>query len=184
MPSKPVEASYVSRPAEVERALALAALAALAAGAGILEGLLTLPVPFLRLGLANVFVAVAVWRWGARGGLAVAAAKVLAPALFLGTLLSPVLPMNLGGTVLSWAVMAAVAAAARGRVGGVIPASAAGGALHGAWDGVYVGWLAGFGGPYLAPVLALWGLAAGVIVGIIAVRVLSLTGRGVYERAY
>ena len=171
MPSKPVEASYVSRPAEVERALALAALAALAAGAGILEGSLTLPVPFLRLGLANVFVAVA-------------AAKVLAPALFLGTLLSPVLPMNLGGTVLSWAVMAAVAAAARGRVGGVIPASAAGGALHGAWDGVYVGWLAGFGGPYLAPVLALWGLAAGVIVGIIAVRVLSLTGRGVYERAY
>ncbi len=162
-------------PGELDRALGLATLAASALTAGVLEGLVTLPLPFLRLGLANVFVLAALWRWGFRAALTVAAVKVFAAAVILGTLLSPVFPLNAGGALASLIGMTAVAWLVRKRPGGVVPASALGGAMHAGWQVAYLYFLTGArSAAYLAPPLAGWGLAAGIIVGLITVKFLKL----------
>jgi len=167
-------APYITPSREIERALALAGLAALAAAAGIVEGFITLPLPFVRLGLANAFVLVALWRWGPGGGLVVGAMKVFGAALLLGTLFSPVFPMDAGGTLASIVVMVAVGYVGNWRPGVVVVASALGGVAHAGWQVLYLDILAGGDTAfYLAPALLTWGLAAGVVVGLVAKKLLA-----------
>ena len=173
-------------PTELERSAAWAALAALAAAAGVVEGMVTLPVPFLRLGVANVFILAALWRWGFRAASAVAAVKVAVTALALGTLVSPVFPMNAGGTLASLAAMTVVAFSVRRRAAGIIPASALGGAAHAAWQVAFLYFLTRAGAAaYIAPPLVVWGFITGVAVGWVTVKFLNAEsgkGGGIYAR--
>jgi heptaprenyl diphosphate synthase len=87
-----------------------------------------LPVPGLRLGLANIAVVVALAAFGLRAAAMVSLGRVLLVALALGTLGSPSFVLALGGAVASLALMALLSRA--GRTFSVIGWSVAGSAAH------------------------------------------------------
>lgn len=85
----------------------------LAAVLGLVESwtVPALPVPGVRLGLANLAVVVSLALLGPRRALAVSLGKVLLVGLLAGTLLGPASLMALAGSVSSWCAMAALAGA-------------------------------------------------------------------------
>lgn len=94
------------------RTLALgAALVALGAVLGLVESAIVppLPVPGVRLGLANLAVVLALAWLGPRRALEVSALRVLLVALAAGTLGGPGFAMALSGALAAWAAMAALA---------------------------------------------------------------------------
>ena len=104
-------------------------LSAVALVLSYLETMIPLPValPGVKLGLANVAVAVALFSLDARSAAAVAAAKVFASGLLFG---SPMmLAYSLGGTALAFAGMAAMAAVPGV---GLVPVSMVAAILHNA----------------------------------------------------
>lgn len=106
-----------------------AMLVAVASVLGIVETavLPPLPVPGVRIGLANIAVLIALVLLGRRAGLRVALLRVLIVALATGSLGGPAPLLALAGAVASWAVMATVMG--RGDVS-VIGLSVAGAAAH------------------------------------------------------
>lgn len=79
---------------------------------GLVESALIapLPVPGVRIGLANVTVVLALALFGRASALRVAVLRVVIVALATGTIAGPAFALALGGAVSAWAVMAAVAA--------------------------------------------------------------------------
>lgn len=160
--------------AALHRTVSVATLASLAAAVATAESFVVTPAPFLRLGLANVFVVVALWRWGARAALTVVLVKVIASAVVLGTLFSPIIAMNGGGALVSWAVMTAAGYLVQWRPGVIVAASAVAGGFHAAWQVAFVSFIAGTPlGIILIGAFLPWSVAAGAAVGVIAKRVLK-----------
>ena len=113
----------------IERMARVSLLSAVALVLSYLETMIPLPValPGVKLGLANVAVAVALFSLDARSAAAVAAAKVFASGLLFG---SPMmLAYSLGGTALAFAGMAAMAAVPGV---GLVPVSMVAAILHNA----------------------------------------------------
>lgn len=107
MSSTPAPGSHT--PVVVRAAL----LAALAAAIGYAEAVLlpSLPLPGLRLGLANVAVLVAMLALGPRPAFAVGAVKVVLVGLATGSLFGPSGAMSAAGTLAAWFAAAALLAA-------------------------------------------------------------------------
>jgi heptaprenyl diphosphate synthase len=85
-----------------------ALLMALAAILGYLEAVALpplLPIPGLRVGLANIAVVVALALLGSRSALVVTLGKVLIVGLATGLIASPVAWMSLAGSLAAWGVM-------------------------------------------------------------------------------
>jgi heptaprenyl diphosphate synthase len=95
--------SDVDSPAS--RLTQLGLLIALAASLQVLETILPRPAPWLRLGLGNALVLVALLRWGVREAVWVAVGKVLLGGLLGGTLFGPAFLLAVGGTSAAAAVM-------------------------------------------------------------------------------
>lgn len=150
---------------DLRRLARLGLLIALAGALQAFEGLLPLPVPWFRLGLANALVLAALDRWGWREGLWVALGKVLVGGLLSGRLLSPAFILSLGGTLAATGVMALAARLPLGFVG----VSALGAQAH-AWAQLALArWL-------LLRTPAVWGLAP--LFGALALAAGVLTGAG------
>lgn len=147
------------------RAAHYGALVALALVAGYIEVLMPAPVaiPGVKLGLGNIVVLFTLERFGARGGFAVMAVKVLASALLFGN--PQVLAFSAGGGLLSWAVMAA---ALRSGAFSTISISVLGGLSHNLGQLAVVALILT---PQVAiasaPVLAVAGLVTGAVIGVI-----------------
>ena len=75
--------------ARARRQVFLALFIALAVSLHILESLLPSPVPWLRLGLANIMTLSALYLYGGRAAWTVSLARVGIGALLLGRLFSP-----------------------------------------------------------------------------------------------
>lgn len=86
-------------------------LLALACVLGLVESLLVvpLPVPGLRLGLANIAVVIALALVGPSSALFVSIGRVVIVGLATGTLFGPVSAMSLAGALAAWAAMALLA---------------------------------------------------------------------------
>ncbi len=113
----------------IERLARVSLLSAVALVLSYLETMIPLPValPGVKLGLANVAVAVALFSLDVRSAAAVATAKVFASGLLFG---SPMmLAYSLGGTALAFAGMAAMAAVPGI---GLVPVSMVAAILHNA----------------------------------------------------
>ncbi len=78
---------------------------ALAAAFQAVEGFFPRPLPWLRLGLGNMAVLVALITMGSRFAFKVFLGKVMLGSFLLGTFLSPAFYLSLGGGFVSWAVM-------------------------------------------------------------------------------
>lgn len=101
-------AEGVDEPHDSGRLVRAATLLALACVLGIAETawLPALPMPGLRLGLANVGTLLALAMLGPADAARVALGRVVVVGLATGTLLGPVGVLSLGGAAASWAVMA------------------------------------------------------------------------------
>ena len=91
--------------ARARRQVFLALFIALAVSLHILESLLPSPVPWLRLGLANIMTLSALYLYGGRAAWTVSLARVGIGALLLGRLFSPGFWLALTGTIVATSVM-------------------------------------------------------------------------------
>jgi heptaprenyl diphosphate synthase len=134
--------------------------------------LLPKPLPWLRLGLSNIIVLLVLVRQGPLPALRLSLVRTVLGSLFLGNLLTPVIVLNLAGSVASWGAMSALMPLYPRRVS-LVGISLTGAAFHATaqWAtaiGVLLPGLA-WG---LLPLILLPSLAAGVVVGLITAAVL------------
>jgi len=87
------------------KAIRLAFFTALAVSLYVVENFIPKPLPFMKLGLANVIVLILLWRREFAAAAVVAIAKIFIGGLFSGTLVSPTSLLALSGTLLSFTVM-------------------------------------------------------------------------------
>lgn len=91
--------------------LHIALLAAYAVGLHSIEALIPTPIPWLRLGLANIITLVTLYLYGFKGGMTVTLTRVFIRSLLAGTFLGPAFIMSLGGglvsTIIMWAAISA-----------------------------------------------------------------------------
>lgn len=149
-------------------------LLALAAVIGYLEATLMapLPVPGVRLGLANVAVIIALVRFGPRAAAAVSLGRVLLVALATGTLAGPTFLLSLAGASASLVAMVALASA--GPTFSVIGWSLGGSAAHVAAQLLAAAFLTGTRAPLaLAPVALGLSIPLGFAVGHLARLLIS-----------
>lgn len=153
-------------PAEAERWTRIGALAALAMLLGYLESFIPIPLPGVKLGLANIAVLLALEAHDVPGACWVAATKVIATGLLFG---NPVtLAYSAAGTLLSLLLMAPLSQLPTMRIEMV---SIVGALAHEAGQLLVAQAL--LGTPlvwYSAPVLALAACATGLLCGIVARR--------------
>jgi heptaprenyl diphosphate synthase len=79
----------------------IALLSAYALGLHAFESLLPTPVPWLRLGFANIVTLVTLILYGMRAAFMVTLIRVTLASLFTGTFLGPAFILSLGGGILS-----------------------------------------------------------------------------------
>lgn len=158
------------------RALAFTALLmALAAVLGYLEAVALpplLPVPGLRIGLANIAVLVALAVLGSRSALVVTLGKVFIVGLATGLIASPVVWMSLAGSLAAWYVMSVLSR--RGDSFSVVGWSVGGAAAHVVAQLIVASMLIQSWAPlFLAPISIASSVVAGLAIGFIARLLLS-----------
>ena len=83
----------------------IALLSAYAVALHAFESLLPTPIPWLRLGLANIITLVTLLLYGFRAAMIVTLIRVILASLFIGTFLGPAFILSLGGGVTSTLAM-------------------------------------------------------------------------------
>ncbi|MFH1703614.1 MAG: Gx transporter family protein [Nitrospirota bacterium] len=83
----------------------IALLSAYAVALHAFESLLPTPIPWLRLGLANIITLVTLLLYGFRAAMIVTLIRVILTSLFIGTFLGPAFILSLGGGVTSTLAM-------------------------------------------------------------------------------
>ena len=151
----------------------LGLLAAAGLALFVLESLVPMPLPFLKIGLANVATLLALLLFGPAEAVLVALVRIVAGSLLTGTLLSPAFLLALaGGTGAALAMAAAHRAA--GSALGPVGLSLLGSTTHVGAQFLVVRYL--YVGTdavaSLVPFLLLTALVGGGVVGIVAWRVL------------
>jgi heptaprenyl diphosphate synthase len=141
----------------------------------VTENAVTLPIPWLRLGISNVFVLVAARRLGFGRTMQVAWGKTVLGALATGQLLTPIFFINLSG--------ATIAAVLTGTLGSLRALSLVGVSTVAAWGHVWgqlvaAGLLWGDIKPVLglAPILLGMALVTGPLTGWLAEKVSTELG--------
>jgi len=137
------------------------------------EGLIPVPFPFVRLGLANIATVLALFTLGVTDAVLLTALRVVAASVIAGTFLGPGFAMSLTGGLAAAAVMAFAYRTACPPLG-VVGLSLLGAAAHNLAQLVTVGVL--FTGTSaalrLAPAALLLSAFAGLITGLVAHYVL------------
>jgi heptaprenyl diphosphate synthase len=72
------------------------------------ESLLPTPIPWLRLGLANIVTLITLFLYGIRAAIMVTLIRVILSSIFTGTFLGPAFILSLGGGVASTLAMGSV----------------------------------------------------------------------------
>lgn len=107
----------------------IALLSAYAVGLHSIEAFVPTPVPWLRLGLANIITLTTLYLYGLKAGLTVTLVRVFIRSLLAGTFLGPAFIMSLGGGIASTIVMWIVIVVSR-RVLGPVSLSIIGALTH------------------------------------------------------
>lgn len=146
-------------------------LAALAFFLSVVEYMIPKPLPFMRLGIANLPLLVAVDLLPAPWYYTLAALKVCGMSLLSGTLLSYVALFSLAGTLAAAAAMRALRPALRSGLAGYAGVSVAGAMASNAAQ-LLLARLFVFGAAtrYIAPAFLLTGLVTGIALGAFAAR--------------
>lgn len=148
------------------RVIFLALLVAMGTALHVVEGMLSIPVPIpgVKLGLANIVTLLAIYLYGFRDGVTVALLRVLLGSLIGGMFLSPGFLLGLTGAVSSSLVMALLLK----RTGcfSMIGISMAGAVAHNIGQLLAASLLLQSGAViYYLPVLLLTGIPTGILTG-------------------
>ncbi len=143
-------------------------LVVLATGAGIIEGLLPRPVPFIKPGLANIITVAAIAKYGIWTGLRVNILRATGAAFFMGTLATPTFLLSLSGGIASAIIMGSVlkvfsltGMSVAGSIGSLMTQLLVASIL-----------LRGLPVSNLLLPLSIWGTLSGTITGIVAIVLL------------
>ncbi len=167
----------------VRRVTRLGFLASMGTALFVLESLIPLPLPFLKVGLANISTLVMLIVSGPADALIVVFLRVLVGSLVTGSFLGPAFILAMAAGVVSAAVMGAVHTIAR-RAFGAVGVSLAGSTAHVSTQIALVGllYVRSAAVVHLLPVLLLTALAGGLVVGIVTSRLLgAFSGTGVFS---
>lgn len=157
----------------VRRVTRLGFLASLGTALFVLESLIPLPLPFLKVGLANISTLVALIASGPADALIVVFLRVLVGSLVTGSFLGPAFILAMSAGVVSAAVMGGVRSLA-GRAFGPVGISLAGSSAHVSTQIAVVGllYVRNAAVIHLLPLLLVTALVGGLIVGIVTARLL------------
>jgi heptaprenyl diphosphate synthase len=97
----------------------IALLSAYAVGLHSIEAFIPTPLPWLRLGLANIITLTTLYLYGLKAGMTVTLVRVFIRSLLAGTFLGPAFIMSLGGGIASTLVMWIVIVVSRRLLGPV-----------------------------------------------------------------
>jgi len=144
-------------------------LVILATGAGVIESLIPKPLPFIRLGLANVVTVAAITKYGFWTGLRVNILRSAGAAFFLGTIATPTFLLSISGSIASAMVMGSTrrflsitGMSVSGSLGSLLIQLLTASVL-----------LPGFPVNSLLVPLSIWGTLSGTITGIVAIVLLK-----------
>ena len=151
---------------DTRRLVFLSMLVAMGTALYVVEGMLALPlpVPGVKLGLANIVTVLAIYLYGLRDGLTVALMRVLLGSLIGGVFLAPGFLLGVAGAIMSSLVMALLLK----RTGcfSMIGISMAGAVAHNIGQLLAASLLLQTGAViYYLPVLLLTGIPAGIFTG-------------------
>lgn len=125
------------------------------------------PVPGIKIGLANIVVIIALYTLGTKQALVLSVLRILLVGFTFGNLYSII--YSLAGAILSWGCMVLLKKAKSFSVVGV---SIIGGVMHNVGQIVVAGIVLETSSLiYYFPVLAISGIVAGVLVGILAANI-------------
>lgn len=151
---------------ETKKLVLLAMLVALAVALRGLEGLIPNPLPWVRVGLANIMTLLAMLLFGVKAGIALTLLRVGIASLLFGAFLSPIFVLSLTAGLGSSLVMGAAVAYCRPRLS-PIGISVLGGFTHNLiqLSVAYLLIVKHVEIFYLFPLLSLVGMAAGFFNG-------------------
>lgn len=147
---------------------------ALAASIFVLENFIPKPIPFLKLGLANVVILILLSKNEMKMAFSVSLTRVLLGAFFSGTLFSPTFLMSFFGAVISTISMICIIVYKCNF--SLIGISIVGAVLHNLTQLLVVR-LVLIQNPgifYLTPILIFLGLTTGIVTGFVANRFINL----------
>lgn len=125
------------------------------------------PVPGIKVGLANIVVIIALYTLGVKQALVLSVIRILLVGFTFGNLYSII--YSLAGAILSWVSMVSLKKAKSFSIVGV---SILGGVMHNVGQIVVAGFMLETASLiYYLPVLAISGIVAGILVGILAANI-------------
>ncbi len=162
----------------VRQRVFMALFVALAIGLNTLEYLLPNPVPWFRLGFANILGLTALYCYGVRALWLITICRVILGSLLLGRLFSPGFLLSLGGGLLACAMMSLGFSLGRNRIGPVGVSVL--GALGHVVGQMLIAWLVVIRHPgiwMLFPFFLLFALISGIFNGLASCFLLNALGK-------
>lgn len=162
-------------PWPASRVTRLGFLAAAGTALFVIESFIPLPIPFLKIGLANISTLLALYLMGRLDPLRVVMLRVAAGSLLTGSLFTPSFLLALGAGIFSALAMTGLHRTGGGRIGPV-GLSLAGATVHVVTQLALVGLLLVHhaGVVRLLPILLATGIAGGLVVGLVTSRLLPV----------
>ncbi len=154
---------------QVRRRVLLALFVALAVALHTVEVLLPNPVPWFRIGLANILALTALFSYGIQALWIVGISRILIGSLLLGSLFSPGFLLSLGGGLVAMSLMSISYKLWQGKIGPV--GASVVGALGHVSGQLLIAWLVVIRHPsiwMLLPFFLLFALISGIINGLAA----------------
>jgi heptaprenyl diphosphate synthase len=134
------------------------------------EAMLPSPIPWLRLGLANIITLTALILFGFRAAMMITMIRVILGSIFIGTFLGPSFILSLGGGICGTCAMGAMLALSR-KIFGPVGLSLVGALFHNSAQLFLAYWL--FiqrieAVVFITPIIMLLGTLTGFVNGIVA----------------
>lgn len=160
----------IRQPIKYKEDLIIAVFIILASIFNIVETALPRPIPWLRLGLGNIFIISGIIFFGFKTGLIIGISKLIISSLFLGTIFSPAFFMGLTGTLLSIIIMSFTWKYLKNFFS-VIGISMLGGVFHNIGQMVVILIIMNFSKALIIqfPIIIFFGTGAGFVIGLITV---------------
>ena len=135
---------------------------------GVVDSMVPKPLPFLRIGLANIPSVISILRFGWLRTLELNVTRALAVAMVTGTVGTPTFILSLAGASVSATVMGIVYGLFRGRISPI--GVSVSGAVTSLWTQLIAASIILHDIPLqnLIPPLTIWGVLSGLLVGVLA----------------
>ncbi len=142
---------------------------------GVVDSLIPRPLPFMKLGLANVPAVIAIHRYGLLKTLELNIVRAFAVALITGLLATPSFLLSISGAAVSALAMGVLKYLFKNRLS--LTGLSVAGAVASLWVQLFVASLVLSGLPLqnIVLLLTIWGILSGAVVGVVARKTLNRT---------